>query len=66
MSENKKYVLPRYQVADLIGRLSTALAWQGTDEVIDVALGEVDHKGSINVYVDGLLSATLRPLREEA
>lgn len=66
MSEIKKYVLPRHQVADLIGRLSNALAWQGTDAVIDVALGEVDHGGSVNVYVDGLLSATLQPLKEDA
>lgn len=64
MSENKKYVLPRYQVADLIGRLSTALAWQ--DDEICVDLGEVDHKGSVNVYVDGLLSATLRLRKEDA
>lgn len=66
MSENKRYALPRYQVAELIGRLSNALAWQGTDAVIDIDLGEVDGKGSINVYVDGLLSATLRPHREDA
>lgn len=64
MSENKHYTLHRHQAADLIARLSNALAW--TDDVVSVDLGEVDHKGSVNVYVDGLMAATLRPFKEEA
>jgi hypothetical protein len=64
MSENKQYTLHRHQAADLIARLSTALSW--TDDVVSVDLGEVDHKGCVNVYVDGLLTATLRPFKEEA
>lgn len=64
MSASKHYTLHRHQVADLIARLSNALAW--TDDVVSVDLGEVDGIGSVNVYVDGLLSATLRPFKEEA
>ena len=60
---NTKYKVYRYDAAGLIARLSNSMVWNEFGS-IRVDLGDVDDSGHVNVYVDGLLAATLRPVKD--
>lgn len=53
----QSYDLKKHDAAEMIGRIAATLSWGG--DYVPFDLAHVDN-GNVNVYVDGLLVATLR------
>lgn len=65
MSTKGKYTVHRRDVAGLIARLANSLVWNEFG-ALRIDLDEIGESAFVNVYVDGLLAATLRPVEEES